>query len=48
MSGKKDKKIRQEIRRAGSDIYDEIKRQVNALKIKHRARIAWRILWGKW
>ena len=48
MSSKKNKKIRQEIRRAGSDIYDEIKRQVNFLNIKQRTRIAWRILRGKW
>lgn len=48
MSCKSDKKIRKEIRSAGSDIYDEIKRQVNALPWHQRWKIARRIRRGKW
>ena len=48
MSSKSAKNIRRNIRAAGSDIYDEIKKQVNALKIKDRLRIAWRIFIARW
>jgi hypothetical protein len=48
MSSKNDKKLRKEIRSAGSDIYDTIKRQVNALPLRHRWTIARKILRGAW
>lgn len=48
MSGKNNKKLRQEVRRVGGDIYDEIKRQVNALKLRDRLKIAGRIIGGRW
>jgi hypothetical protein len=48
MSSKSAKNIRRNIRATGSDIYDEIKRQVNALKLKDRLRIAWRIFIARW
>lgn len=48
MSKTTDKKMRQEIRRAGSDIYDEIKRQVNALPYRQRRIIAKKIKRGMW
>ncbi|MCQ2485835.1 MAG: hypothetical protein MJ168_10955 [Clostridia bacterium] len=48
MSGKINKKMRKEVRRAGSEIYDEIVRQVNALPLIHRIKLACRIICGKW
>lgn len=48
MSGKAEKRLRQKIRREGSDLYDEIKRQVNALPLRHRFIIARRIIRGAW
>lgn len=48
MSAKSEKKIRREIRSAGSEIYDEIKKQVNKLKLAHRVKIAFRIIAGRW
>ena len=48
MSGKNDKKIRKEIRGAGADIYEEVKRQVNALPWRQRWTIARKIRRGKW
>ena len=48
MSAKNAKKTRKEIQRHGASIYDEIKRQVNALTLRNRWRIAWLILRGAW
>ena len=48
MSGKNDKKIRKEIRGAGADIYEEVKRQVNALPLRYRFKFALRIIRGAW
>ena len=48
MSNKNAKKLRKEVRNAGNAIYDTIKRQVNALKLRYRFKIAFRILRGAW
>jgi transcriptional regulator len=48
MSGKNAKTLRRNISVAYSNIYDEIKKQVNALKLKDRLRIAWRIFIARW
>ena len=42
------KTITQNISRMADGIYNELKRQVNALNFKYRCRIAWRIIRGKW
>ena len=46
MSGKAEKRLRQKIRREGSDLYYEIKRQVNALPLRYRFKFALRIIRG--
>jgi hypothetical protein len=48
MSGKTEKRIRQKIRREGSVLYDEIKKQVCSLPLRHRVKFALRIIAGKW
>lgn len=48
MSGKNNKKLRQEVQKAGGAIFDEIRRQINAMPLKERARYAVRILRGRW
>ena len=48
MSGRNAKKVRKEIKAASSDIYDEIKRQINALPLRQRFIFAHKILRGKW
>jgi len=48
MSGKNNRKLRQIVRSASGDIYDEIKKQVNALQLRDRLKIAARIIRGRW
>ena len=52
MSGKNDKKRRQEVRQAvrsaSGKLYDEIKEIINAYPLRTRLRFAWRIVQGKW
>lgn len=44
MSNKTSKKLRKEVR----EIFDEIRRQINAKPAKTRIVFAWRILLGQW
>lgn len=48
MSNKASKKLRKEVTKAGGEIFDEIRRQINAKPVKTRIVFAWRILLGQW
>lgn len=42
------KSIKQNVSDMAGGIYEAIKRNINGRPLSHRARIAWRILRGKW
>lgn len=42
------KAIKQNVSKMACDIYDELKRQVNHLKLGRRLRIAFSIICGRW
>lgn len=48
MGGKIAKKLRKEVKGAGSAIFDEIRKQINEKPLRTRLIFAWRILRGNW